>query len=212
MHVVWDWNGTLLADMPVVIEAVNAGIGPYRSQPVTLEEYRTHYTRPVKRFYDTLLDRTIDHAEWLEIDRRFHDAYEMMIDRLELAGDALDALKLVDHSGHTQSLLSMYPHEALLPLVSNHGVGGYFARVDGLRGSAGDRKAEYLRDHMTAMQVSALDVLVVGDTPDDASAARSVGARCVLVDGGGHHREELEGSGVPVASALLSALQLGLGV
>lgn len=210
MHVVWDWNGTLLADLPVVIDAVNAGIGPYRSHPVTLDEYRTHYTRPVKHFYDTLLNRRINEAEWLDIDRRFHDAYEVMVDRVKLASDARDVLDVVEASAHTQSLLSMYPHEALLPLVADHGIGRYFARVDGLRGSAGDQKAAYLRQHIAAMPVTAADVLVVGDTPDDAAAARVVGATCVLVDGGGHHREELERSGVPVAGTLMAAIEAGL--
>ena len=50
MHVVWDWNGTLLDDLPIVLASVNVGIEPYRSTPVTLDDYRTHYTRPVKRF------------------------------------------------------------------------------------------------------------------------------------------------------------------
>ncbi len=52
-------------------------------------------------------------------------------------------------------------------------------------------------------------MLVVGDTLDDAVAARHIGARCVLYDGGSHHREVLESMGVPVANSLVEALEIG---
>ena len=35
------------------------------------DDYRTHYTRPVKLFYESLAGRPISEAEWLDLDRRF---------------------------------------------------------------------------------------------------------------------------------------------
>jgi phosphoglycolate phosphatase-like HAD superfamily hydrolase len=49
-------------------------------------------------------------------------------------------------------------------------------------------------------------VLLVGDSLDDLAAARAVGARCVLYDGGSHHRSALEATGVPVVDTLTAAL------
>jgi phosphoglycolate phosphatase-like HAD superfamily hydrolase len=206
MHVVWDWNGTLLDDLPIVLASVNVGIEPYRSTPVTLDDYRTHYTRPVKRFYDSLLGRDISHTEWVDLDHRFHIAYRTQLGEAQLAAGAMQVLERTSAEGMSQSLLSMYPHGELLPLVAAVGIDHHFDRIDGLRGSPGDRKADYLADHLDELGADPGDTLVVGDTPDDAHAATEVGADCVLVDNGGHHRPALESSGVRIANGLIEAI------
>lgn len=211
MHVVWDWNGTLLDDLHVVLAAVNEGVAQHRADPVSLEDYRDFYTRPVKRFYDSLFGYEVSDAVWREIDRRFHDAYREMIGGVGLADDATVALDLVASRRASQSLLSMYPHDELVPVVRSHGIAERFTRVDGLRGTAGDRKSSYLAAHLTALGIEAREAVVIGDTPDDAAAARSVGSACVLYDGGSHHRRELERTGAPVATSLVDAATVALG-
>lgn len=208
-HVVWDWNGTLFDDLEQVVEAVNVGLSPY-GLSITLDDYREYYTRPVKVFYERLLQHPLDEQEWLELDRRFHDGYRRMLERARLTSDARDALEQVRSRGATQSLLSMFPHHELVPLVSRIGIAGYFDRVDGLRGPAGDTKARYLERHLTNLieGEEASRVLVIGDTPDDAMAAAHVGARCVLYHNGSHHRSDLEGLGVPVVGSLVEAIDL----
>ena len=56
-HVVWDWNGTLLDDLEIVVEAVNSSLALFDAAPITADGYRDLYTRPVKLFYDRLLGR-----------------------------------------------------------------------------------------------------------------------------------------------------------
>lgn len=211
MHVVWDWNGTLLDDHHVVIAAMSEGVRPHR-HPVSIEEYRDHYTRPVKLFYEALFGRDVTDAEWLDIDRRFHDTYRELMVTVRLAGDAEAALDLVEESEASQSLLSMYPHDDLLPVVRSHGIEHRFTRIDGLRGDAGDLKAAYLVAHLDAVQRSPAETVMIGDTPDDAAAAKAVGAACVLYHGGSHHRGELEAVGFPVVESLVDAVEVALAV
>ena len=206
----WDWNGTLLDDLHVVVAAVSEGVRQHRP-PVSVEEYRDHYTRPVKSFYDALFGREVTEDEWLDIDRRFHDAYRELLTTVRLAHDAEPALDLVDESDASQSLLSMYPHDDLLPVVRSHGIAHRFTRIDGLRGSAGDLKAAYLAAHLAAERRSPDEIVMIGDTPDDAAAAAGVGAACVLYHGGSHHRNELEAIGVPVVESLVDAVEVALG-
>ncbi len=208
-RVVWDWNGTLFDDLEVVIEAVNRGIEVLGIGPIDLDDYRTHYTRPVKVFYDRLAGREVSESEWHELDRRFHDGYRDLMQRARPTADAVPALEKVSEAGLPQSLLSMFPHPDLIPLVSHLGLARYFERIDGLRGSPGATKAAYLEEHLRALigEVDPADVLVVGDTPDDAVAAAHVGARCVLYHNGSHHREELKSAGVPVVESLLEAVE-----
>lgn len=209
-HVVWDWNGTLFDDLHIVIDAVNEGIAPLGVGPITLDAYRSHYTRPVKLFYDRLMGRDISETEWHGLDARFHDGYLRLLETARPNADAFGALEMVRSQGVRQSLLSMFPHRELVPLVARMGLDRYFDRIDGLQGVPGDTKATYLAEHLRLLTVGEdpNQVLVVGDTPDDAAAAAHVGARCVLYHNGSHHRAELESCGVPVVDSLIDAVSL----
>lgn len=207
-RVVWDWNGTLFDDLHVVLDAVNQTVRVLGLEMVTLNDYRDHYTRPVKLFYDHLAGRHLCEEEWRELDRRFHDGYRELMRHAGPTADAIPALEAVRAAGVPQSLLSMFPHPDLIPLVSRLGLAAYFERIDGLRGPPGDTKAGYLEAHLRELIGNAdpVDVLVVGDTPDDAIAAEHVGAQCVLYHNGAHHREALESVGVPVVDTLVDAV------
>jgi len=215
LHVVWDWNGTLFDDLDVVVRSVNHGLERFGAGPIDLDAYRSHYTRPVKLFYDRLIGREITATEWVMVDQVFHDAYRRALDEAHLTADAAEALTTVSAGGHTQSLLSMFPHGDLIALVERIGISGFFDRIDGLsQGSPGDLKAGYLERHLRGL-IAGEDprsVVVIGDTPDDAIAASQVGARPILYDGGSHHRQDLEATGAEVASTLVAAVALALQV
>lgn len=207
-HVVWDWNGTLFDDLHIVLEALNACIDEFGLGPIGLDDYRAHYTRPVKVFYDRLFGRPVSEVEWHRLDTLFHDGYRRLLGQARPHPEALAALAAVRAGGAGQSLLSMFPHDELVPLVDRLGLTSFFDRIDGLTGPPGDRKAAYLETHLAGL-IAGLDpaaVLVVGDTPDDAAAAAHVGARCVLYHSGTHHRRELEACGVPVVTSLTDAV------
>ena len=57
IHVVWDWNGTLVEDLPIVVESVNAALDAIGEVPITEDDYRAYFTRPVGQFYERLLER-----------------------------------------------------------------------------------------------------------------------------------------------------------
>ena len=213
MHIVWDWNGTLFDDLEVVVRSVNHGLKGFGAVAIDLDGYRSHYTRPVKLFYDRLIGREITPEEWLTVDRVFHDAYREALAEVRLTADAHEALMTVAAGGHTQSLLSMFPHRDLIPLIERIGISGFFDRIDGLsEGSPGDLKAGYLERHLRQLIVGEDpgSVVVIGDTPDDAIAASHVGARPILYDGGSHHRSDLEATGAELALTLMSAVSLAL--
>jgi phosphoglycolate phosphatase-like HAD superfamily hydrolase len=205
-HVVWDWNGTLIDDHVAVVAAINDALALLRLRPIDSDIYRSHFTRPVQRFYEQVAGRPIEPGEWRTLDEGYHDSYSAWVERLKLAPDARAALAAAETAGLTQSLLSMWRHQDLVPLVEKLGLGRFFLRVDGLRVPGGGAKTEHLEAHLAALEVEASAALLVGDTLDDLAAARAVGARCVLYDGGSHHRHALEATGVPVVDTLTDAV------
>ena len=178
--------------------------------PIDEDDYRSHFTRPVRAFYDSLFGRMVTDAEWETLNDTFHDEYFARADRADLTVDTLDALGRVDAVGWGQSLLSMSPQEWLDSIVDGRGLAGRFTLVDGLKGPTGGLKAVHLQDHLDSQGLEPSMTVVIGDTPDDAIAAHHVGAHPILYNGGSHHLPTLQGMGAPVAHSLVEAVEIAV--
>ncbi len=206
IHVVWDWNGTLVDDLPIVVESVSAALAAIGESPIDEDDYRRHYTRPVDQFYVRLLGRPISDEEWSTLDRVFHERYGAALDRVPLAVDAVEAIDAVEARGWSQSILSMWWEEDLTACVERRGLAERMTLIQGNRDDAGGEKAAHLIRHLSELDVDAASVVMIGDSLDDAAAAGIVGIACVLYDGGSHHRTHLEDVGVPVTDTLAAAV------
>ncbi|MEU8027303.1 HAD family hydrolase [Streptomyces sp. NPDC049099] len=208
-HIVWDWNGTLFHDNDAIIGATNAAFAELGLAPITLEQYRSLYCVPVPKFYERLIGRLPTDAEWELMDGVFHRYYAEHRVRCGLTEGAADLLAGWRSAGRSQSLLSMYVHEELVPLVRGFGIETHFLRVDGRTGPSGGSKAEHMVRHLEALSgvVEPARTVVIGDAADDAVAAGRVGARAVLYTGGSHSRASLEEAGVPVVDTLAEAVE-----
>jgi phosphoglycolate phosphatase-like HAD superfamily hydrolase len=206
-HLVWDWNGTLLNDLDLIVQATNDAFATVGGRSLTADEHRLRFRRPVADFCAEVLERAVDAEEFGRLNTIFHDAYRAGLTTVELAGDAANSMR--SWPG-TQSLLSMWFHDDLVPAVTAYGLDGRFRLVDGFRAElgGGDHKAEHLARHIESLGLAPSDVVLVGDSLDDGDAADEVGAACVLYTGGFTHPQRLRGSGRPVADTLTEAVEL----
>lgn len=205
-HLVWDWNGTLLNDLGLVVAATNVALTSAGGLAVTEEEHRRDFRRPIIDYYGSLLGRTVAPDEFATMDEIFHLEYRTGLATVDLAADARTA---IGSWNGTQSLLSMWFHHELVPTVDRFGLTPHFARVDGLRATTGGGfKAGHLAAHIEALGVEGAETVLIGDSIDDAHAAASVGARCVLYSGGFTDAAKLSEVGVPVADTLVGAIAL----
>jgi len=206
-HIVWDWNGTLFHDNDAIIGATNAAFAELGLEPITLEQYRSMYCVPVPKFYERLMGRLPTDEEWEVMDGTFHRYYAEHRVRCGLTEGVVELLAQWRSAGRSQSILSMYGHEDLVPLVRGFGIESHFIRVDGRTGPSGGSKAEHMVRHLAALaKVDPSRTVVIGDAADDAVAALHVGARAVLYTGGSHSRSSLETAGVPVVDTLHEAV------
>ncbi|MET7421316.1 HAD hydrolase-like protein [Dactylosporangium sp. NPDC005555] len=204
-HLVWDWNGTLLDDLKLVVDATNVCLATVGGPVITAEEHRRDFRRPILDYYAHVLARPVEQIEFQLLDDAFHDAYRLGMADVRLAPDALEAM---GRWTGTQSLLSMFFHDELLIEVERHGLGAHLVRVDGLPGTVGGhRKAAYLQRHLEALEIDPAAVVLIGDSVDDGEAALSLGATCVLYAGGFTDVTLLKATGLPVASSLLEAVE-----
>ncbi|GAA3830192.1 HAD-IA family hydrolase [Sphaerisporangium flaviroseum] len=205
-HIIWDWNGTLFHDIDAVVGATNEVFKPYGVAAFDNDGFRAAYTRPIWVAYERILGRPLREGEWERLDQAFHDHYHRLMLSCALAEDALHCLRTWAGSGRTQSLLSMWAHDRLVHKADELGIAEYFVRIDGLsEGAPGGAKAEHMVAHIESLPVDASDILVIGDSVDDAHAAQHVGASAVLYTGGMTSRADLSASGVPLVDTLSEA-------
>jgi phosphoglycolate phosphatase-like HAD superfamily hydrolase len=203
VHIVWDWNGTLFDDLDVVVEATNEVFAPYGLPPIDTMHFQSVYARPIWAVYERMLGRALEDGEWERLDVAYHDSYHRLMERCRLAADARRTIDALADAGHTQSLLSMWRHDRLSVAVRDHGLAAAFRRVDGLLPEqSGGSKTEFMVRHLAALRVDPADVVMVGDSIDDAVAARHAGARAILYAGGMQARADLDRFGTPVIDRL----------
>ncbi|MFH8409977.1 HAD family hydrolase [Streptomyces sp. NPDC018019] len=216
-HIVWDWNGTLFHDTDAVMGATNAAFAELGLPPITLDRYRELYCVPVPRFYERLMGRLPTDEEWLVMDAAFQRHYATHRPACGLTQGAERLLEDWQRAGRSQSILSLYGHDELMPLVRGFGIASRFVRVDGRTGPSGGSKSEHMVRHLAALadgaapdgtgRIAPARTVVIGDAVDDAVAARHAGAHAVLYTGGSHSRGSLAAAGVPVVDTLAEAVE-----
>lgn len=212
-HIVWDWNGTLLDDGQIMMASIDAAFSGAGYRGVTIAEHQRHFRRPISEFFERLAGKSLDRDELNDLLERFDGAYSRCEHNATLTRGADRCLAAWRSNSHTQSLLSMYPHEKLEPLVRKMGIEDHFILIEGRLGQGPDTKASYLRRHIRKLGILDLrSVLLIGDTVDDAMAAQEIGVKCVIYHSGAdalHHRDHFADLGVPVVSSLSAAVQTG---
>jgi phosphoglycolate phosphatase-like HAD superfamily hydrolase len=213
-HIVWDWNGTIFDDGGALIGATIETFATAGFPPVTVELYQRNFTQPISAFYERLAGRPLSDDEQVSLDRLWRATYERHRATTRLALDAVPALEAWASEGGTQSLLSMYTHDLLIPLVRASGIEPFFTRVDGRPDRCAHvNKAPYLRRHLRHLGLPADRIFMIGDSRDDVLAARECGVACAVYHSGPtalHERAHLDELGVPIAESLLDAVELAL--
>lgn len=51
-YIVWDWNGTIIDDVGIALDAVNDMLREKKRPEITLEQYRQAMDTPILRFYE----------------------------------------------------------------------------------------------------------------------------------------------------------------
>jgi len=208
LHLVWDWNGTVLNDFDIILRSTNDSFSDHGLPAITADQYRTQIKMPIRAFYADILGREPADDEWEALDATFHKYYVAYEREARLSDGLPDLFREWSGRGHSQSLLSMYHDDKLIPVVEHHGIAQYFELVQGTRPPRPARKGTHLRDHLARLDMDPARVVLIGDSPDDAAAAASVGAQVILYSGGFAAAQSLRAVGAPIADSLIAAVAL----
>ena len=127
----WDWNGTLLDDTNVCIDAMNVLLRDRKLNELDEVTYRDIFTFPVRDYYVKAgFDFSREPFETPAIE--FIENYDGLVKTADIFEDAIGALETFQKEGYTQMILSAMQNEFLQDLVRSHKIDHYFSKISGI--------------------------------------------------------------------------------
>jgi phosphoglycolate phosphatase len=204
--VIWDFNGTLLDDIDLVVHTANKQLARRGLAPMTIEAFRDAFGFPIEDYYRRI---GVDFASesMAELAADFFGDYQPELVHCALGDGVLDALHLLSSSGVRQFVLSAMEEGMLNRTLEALGIRDRFVAAYGLAHLEADSKVSRGRDLVRDHAIEAETALMIGDTDHDAEVAASLGVACVLTPRGHQSRAKLEATGCPVRDSLSGIME-----
>ena len=195
--VIWDFNGTLVDDLDLVVQTVNKQLDRRGLPLLTTQEYRDVFGFPVEDYYRRIgLD--FENESMAELAADFFSDYAPQLRNCSLHDDAFDVLDELARSGIRQFVLSAMEEGMLAATLETLGIRDHFVAAYGLKHQEADSKISRGRDLLVDFGICAETALLVGDTDHDAEVAGALGVSVVLIAGGHQSAARLRATGCPV--------------
>lgn len=200
--ILWDWNGTILDDVWLVVEIMNMLLVDRSLPPTSAEAYRADFTFPVEEYYRTV-GFDLKREAFPDLARAFLAQFDARIAECTVQPGVMDLLEHLRASGRRQWILSATQHETLQVSVRQRGITRFFESLHGVSDEFARSKEATAKALVQANNLDSGRTLVIGDTTHDYEVACSVGADSLLVATGHMARSRLEATGAPVVESLL---------
>lgn len=209
--ILWDWNGTLLDDVELCVDALNRLLAQHDyPQRYDHEQYRAIFGFPIEDYYIRAGFDFTKHS-FADLAAKYMEDYVPASAACPLADGAREALDAFQAAGLRQVVLSASMLPTLQRQVEERGIAPYFDRLLGLGDIYAKSKVELGLRFMKEEGIDPARAVMIGDSVHDFEVAQAMGTACVLQCGGHQNRETLESTGAPVVEGLREAAQLILG-
>lgn len=207
-QVVWDWNGTLLNDLDVSMDALNV-ILRKESLPTVhdKEEYRKYFQFPVIEYYKKVgfdFEKT-PFSVLAEEYMRYYQPHSLHCQLHEGVEETLDSL---NHKGIDQYLLSASNLPFLHEQLAQYDIEKYFRQVCGLDNIHAHSKAHLAKEFVRESGFHPDETVFIGDSVHDSEVAHGAGCRCILIANGHEHKKKLTQTGCVVVDTIQECREL----
>ena len=205
-HIIWDWNGTLLDDRWLCVEAINKCLDKRGLAIISEETYKEVFSFPVKDYYQKLGFNFKKEPFEIAGDE-FVSYYGKNFARTKLHKKCRFVLKSFLTNKATQSILSAGKHDFLLDWVKAHNLQKYFIKILGIDNQYATGKIELGSSLMNSLSYDKNEVVMIGDTIHDSEVAQNMDIDCLLIDHGHVSSQRLQGTGRKVFKNLVKVLK-----
>ena len=104
-HIIWDWNGTLINDAWLFVDLMNEELNARNLKLITINDYRTYFTFPVKKYYEQL-GFDFEKEDFKTVGYEFIQKFKKRKFEAKLFPEILQILKTAQNNKITQSIVS----------------------------------------------------------------------------------------------------------
>ena len=189
-HIIWDWNGTLINDVWLVVDIMNKMLKKRNLSGIDSKKYKDIFDFPVTKYYSKLgFDFSEESFEELTVE--FIGEYYARFNECKLFDEVEEVLKKIKDRGISQSILSASKEDVLTEKIKYYGIDKYFCRIIGLENHYAESKIERGKKWIAELNLNPQEVLLIGDTIHDYDVSKHMGCDCLLIANGHHSYERL---------------------
>ena len=206
-HIIWDWNGTLINDIWLVVEIMNKMLKKRNMPGIDLKKYGEIFDFPVIDYY-AKLGFNFSKESFEELTVEFISEYYTRFNECKLFNEVEEVLKKIRDMGIPQSILSASKEDVLIEKIKYYGIDKYFNRIIGLENHYAESKVEKGKEWIAELNLDPQDVLLMGDTAHDYDVSKHIGCDCLLIANGHYSYERLAKLGVDVIDTLKEMIKI----
>jgi len=195
--VIWDFNGTLVDDLDLVVRSVNAQLTKRQLPVLTMESYRAVFGFPVQDYYRRI-GVTFEDETMADLSADFLAEYASELTNCRLHPGVIEILEHFQAEKRRQFVLSAMEQGMLRSMVTHFGIARFFEGIFGLAHQDADSKVSRGRDLMCGFDIDPSTALLIGDTDHDAEVGEALGVDIALVACGHQSEQRLRTTRHPV--------------
>ncbi len=196
-YVIWDFNGTLIDDLDLVVRTVNVQLSKRGLPNLTTDAYRDVFGFPVQDYYRRI-GVTFENETMADLSEDFFADYAPALKACPLHEGALDVLRFFAETGRRQFVLSAMEQEMLREMIDHLQIESFFEGVYGLAHQEGDSKVTRACELLADFAIDPARAVFIGDTDHDAEVADAIGTSIALIGKGHQSIARLRPIGCPV--------------
>jgi phosphoglycolate phosphatase len=175
-NVIFDWSGTLVDDLPAVLQATNYVLAQAEREQLTLEQFRAEFCLPFKKFYD----RHVPHISMPQLETWFHSSFRQAQDSVVPLPHARDFLEFCRQRGLRTFLLSTVHDTHFQVQAKNSDFAQYLERCyTGVLD-----KSKVIHQILEENKLHPDETIFIGDMQHDIDTARHGGiGSCAVLTG-----------------------------
>ncbi|MEP3637273.1 MAG: HAD family hydrolase [Paracoccaceae bacterium] len=201
-HVVFDWNGTVIDDVQLALNSVNALREDLNLNSISLADYRKKFRFPISAFYADL-GFDFGKVPFETLIARYLERFDHAVAECSLCLDFTEVTDSLTAAGVGISVLSASQQQILSRTAQSHGISERLDHLIGLDDTHARDKLGRARELVEQLKTRTnARVLMVGDTDHDHEVAQHCGWDFVAVTTGHQSHERLSQLGVPVIAQL----------
>ena len=194
--VVFDWNGTLLADAKACLAGVNKELGVFNRSPITLKDYQEHYDVPHWKFFEKFGIKPEQlQSKSFQVAGAFHAEYEPKAAQARTRTGTRFLLGELGARNVTRIVLSNHTIEGIYLHLERLKLTHHFDVVlanENIGGGHFNGKQEKLEAYLEQNKIEPSFVVIIGDTVEEIRIGQNMGLKSIAITGGYNSTKRLK--------------------